>query len=35
VYIRQFPTVITAKLTGAKPRKDFTVPANAETGPSG
>jgi LemA protein len=32
-YIRQFPTVITAKVTGAKPRKYFTASANAETGP--
>jgi LemA protein len=32
-YIRQFPIVITAKVTGAKPRKDFTASANAETGP--
>src|SRR5438270_2687414 len=32
-YIRQFPTTITAKVTGAKPRKYFTASANAETGP--
>jgi LemA protein len=32
-YIRQFPIVITAKVTGAKPRKYFTASANAETGP--
>ena len=32
-YIRQFPTVITAKVTGAKPRKYFTASANAQTGP--
>ena len=32
-YIRTFPTVITAKVTGAKPRKYFTASANAETGP--
>jgi LemA protein len=34
-YIRQFPTIITAKVTGAKPRprKYFTASANAETGP--
>jgi len=32
-YIRQFPTVITAKVTGAKPRKYFTASASAETGP--
>ena len=32
-YIRQFPTVITAKVTGAKARKYFTASANAETGP--
>ena len=31
--IRQFPTVITAKVTGAKARKYFTASANAETGP--
>ncbi|HTI61868.1 MAG TPA: LemA family protein [Gemmatimonadaceae bacterium] len=32
-YIRQFPVVITAKVTGAKPRKYFTASASAETGP--
>jgi LemA protein len=32
-YIRTFPTVITAKVTGAKPRKYFTASANAQTGP--
>jgi LemA protein len=32
-YIRQFPTTITAKVTGAKPRKYFTASAGAETGP--
>lgn len=32
-YIRQFPTVITAKVTGAKERKYFTASANAQTGP--
>ncbi|HEY6829289.1 MAG TPA: LemA family protein [Gemmatimonadaceae bacterium] len=32
-YIRQFPIVITAKVTGAKSRKYFTASANAETGP--
>ncbi len=32
-YIRQFPTVVTAKVTGAKPRKYFTASGNAETGP--
>ena len=32
-YIRQFPIVITAKVTGAKQRKYFTASANAETGP--
>lgn len=32
-YIRQFPIVITAKVTGAKARKYFTASANAETGP--
>lgn len=32
-YIRQFPAVLTAKVTGAKPRKYFTASANAEQGP--
>ena len=32
-YIRQFPVVLTAKMTGAKPRKYFTASANAEQGP--
>lgn len=32
-YIRQFPQVITAKVTGAKPRKYFTASASAEQGP--
>jgi LemA protein len=32
-YIRQFPAVVTAKVTGAKPRKYFTASANAQTGP--
>jgi LemA protein len=32
-YIRQFPTVITAKVTGAKPRKYFTASADANAGP--
>jgi len=32
-FIRQFPTTITAKVTGAKPRKYFTASAGAETGP--
>jgi len=32
-YIRQFPAVLTAKMTGAKPRKYFTASANAEQGP--
>jgi LemA protein len=31
--IRQFPTVMTAKVTGAKPRKYFTASADAQTGP--
>jgi LemA protein len=31
--IRQFPTVITAKVTGAKPRKYFTASANATAAP--
>src|SRR6185503_5022176 len=32
-YIRQFPTVITAKVTGAKPRKYFTATGEAQQGP--
>ncbi len=32
-YIRQFPAVLTAKVTGAKPRKYFTASANAQQGP--
>jgi|SRR5579884_2182328 len=32
-YIRQFPAVVTAKVTGAQPRKYFTASANAEQGP--
>src|SRR3954462_4770527 len=32
-YIRQFPTVVTAKVTGAKPRKYFTANASANAGP--
>jgi LemA protein len=32
-YIRQFPTVITAKVTGAKPRKYFTATGDAQQGP--
>jgi LemA protein len=32
-YIRQFPTVITAKMTGAKARKYFTANASAEGPP--
>ncbi|HVX41107.1 MAG TPA: LemA family protein [Gemmatimonadaceae bacterium] len=32
-YIRQFPAVITAKVTGAKPRKYFTATNAAESGP--
>jgi LemA protein len=32
-YIRQFPAVITAKVTGAKPRKYFTATGAAEQGP--
>lgn len=32
-YIRQFPAVVTAKLTGAKPRKYFTANASATSGP--
>lgn len=32
-YIRQFPAVITAKFTGAHPRKYFAASANAQQGP--
>ena len=32
-YIRQFPAVITAKVTGAKPRKYFTATGAAQQGP--
>lgn len=32
-YIRQFPAVLTAKVTGAKPRKYFTASASAQNGP--
>jgi LemA protein len=32
-YIRQFPAVVTAKVTGAKARKYFTASAGAESGP--
>jgi LemA protein len=32
-YIRQFPTVVTAKVTGAKQRKYFTAAASANAGP--
>jgi LemA protein len=32
-YIRQFPAVITSKVTGAKPRKYFQASAAAEQGP--
>jgi LemA protein len=32
-YIRQFPAVMTAKVTGAKPRKYFTATTGAESGP--
>ena len=31
--IRQFPTVLTAKVTGAKPRTYFTASASAQQGP--
>ena len=31
-YIRQFPAVMTAKMTGAKPRKYFTADANGAAG---
>src|SRR5204862_3040952 len=33
-YIRQFPQVITAKVTGAKARKYFTAAAGSETAPT-
>ena len=32
-YIRQFPAVLTAKVTGARERKYFTATANAQQGP--
>jgi LemA protein len=32
-YIRQFPTVVTAKVTGAKPRKYFAATGAAQQGP--
>ena len=32
-YIRQFPAVMTAKMTGAKPRKYFTATGGAQQGP--
>lgn len=32
-YIRQFPTVVTAKVTGAKQRKYFTATGEAQQGP--
>ena len=32
-YIRQFPTVVTAKVTGAKPRKYFAATGEAQQGP--
>ena len=32
-YIRQFPAVVTAKVSGAKPRKYFQASASAEGGP--
>lgn len=32
-YIRQFPTVVTAKVTGAKARKYFTATGDAQQGP--
>ena len=32
-YIRQFPAVMTAKVTGAKPRKYFQAAADAQGGP--
>ena len=32
-YIRQFPAVLTAKVTGARERKYFTANANAQQGP--
>lgn len=33
-YIRQFPAVVTAKVTGAKPRKYFQAAAGAEQAPT-
>jgi LemA protein len=33
-YIRKFPAAMTAKVTGAKPRKYFTASAGAETPPT-
>jgi LemA protein len=33
-YIRQFPQVVTAKVTGAKPRKYFTAAAGATEAPT-
>jgi LemA protein len=33
-YIRQFPQVITAKVTGAKPRKYYQAAPGSETAPS-
>ena len=32
-YIRQFPAVMTAKVTGAKPRKYFAATGAAQEGP--
>jgi LemA protein len=32
-YIRQFPAVVTAKVSGAKPRKYFQASAEAQQGP--
>ena len=32
-YIRRFPATLTAKVTGAKPRKYFTASAEAQAGP--
>ncbi len=33
-YIRQFPQLITARLTGARPREYFTAPGDAQTAPT-
>ncbi|HEX6251309.1 MAG TPA: LemA family protein [Gemmatimonadaceae bacterium] len=33
-YIRQFPQIITARVTGARPREYFTAPGEAQTAPT-